>query len=273
MTATSATIKDRQVKWNELLKKATSEPGVISKAYSTFWRYSSGNQLIAFFDCMMRGIPVGPIACFNKWKELGRHVKKGQKAIALCMPISRKGRKTEKDAAGNDVEIEFSYTRFIFRNNWFVLAQTDGKEYIPEPLPEWNADRALAALKIEKIPFAHLDGNTQGYAQAGRKLAINPVAQHPYKTLFHEIAHILLGHCEQGTQSDSERTPRTLCEAEAESVAMIVGESLGLPGVDESRGYIQNWYGHAEIPEKSAQKIFHVADMILKAGAGIGREN
>jgi len=66
---------------------------------------------------------------------------------------------------------------------------------------------------------------------------------------------------------DGEVIHRSLREAEAESVALIVGESLGLPGSEESRGYIQHWYKESDIPDKSAQKIFKVADQILKAGA------
>jgi len=56
-------------------------------------------------------------------------------------------------------------------------------------LPEWNAEQALAALNIEQIAFTKTDGNCQGYA-CRRKIAINPVAQLPHKTLFHELAHL-----------------------------------------------------------------------------------
>ena len=38
-----------------------------------------------------------------------------------------------------------------------------------------------------------MNGNCQGYAK-GRQIAINPVAQMPAKTTFHELAHIELGH-------------------------------------------------------------------------------
>ena len=55
-------------------------------------------------------------------------------------------------------------------------------------------------------------------------------------------------------------------EAEAESVAMLCCESLGLPGAEFSRAYIQNWLDGSAIPEKSAQKIFSAAHKILKAG-------
>jgi hypothetical protein len=66
------------------------------------------------------------------------------------------------------------------------LGQTDGQELEPITVPEWNAERALTALSIERIPFDHTDGNIQGFARK-RQVAINPLAQLPFKTLFHEL--------------------------------------------------------------------------------------
>jgi hypothetical protein len=78
---------------------------------------------------------------------------------------------------------------------------------------------------------------------------------------------VLLGHTAEGTQLvDDERTPRNLREVEAESVALICCESLGLTGAAECRGYLQHWLNGQTIPEKSAQKIFKAADQLLKAG-------
>jgi hypothetical protein len=53
---------------------------------------------------------------------------------------------------------------------------------------------------------------------------------------------------------------------EAESVALLCLESLGMDGTEYCRGYIQNWLSGATIPERSAQRIFSAADKILKAG-------
>jgi hypothetical protein len=39
-----------------------------------------------------------------------------------------------------------------------------------------------------------------------------------------------------------------------------------MDGAEFCRGYIQNWLSGAEIPERSAQRIFSAADKILKAG-------
>ena len=88
----------------------------------------------------------------------------------------------------------------------------------------------------------------------------------PWKTLFHECGHVLLGHCSEGTFADGEQTPKNLREVEAEAVALLCCESLGLSGAEYCRGYIQNWLDGEVIPERSAQKVFHVADQILRAG-------
>jgi hypothetical protein len=57
-----------------------------------------------------------------------------------------------------------------------------------------------------------------------------------------------------------------LKEVEAESVALLCLESLGMDGAEYCRGYTQNWLQGATIPERSAQRIFSAADKILKAG-------
>jgi hypothetical protein len=119
---------------------------------------------------------------------------------------------------------------------------------------------------VEEIPFDATDGNVMGFARA-RTIAISPLNQMPHKTLFHEIAHILLGHTTEGDQNDGELTPRNLRECEAESVAMLCCAALDLPGVEFSRGYIQSWWGQRNpIPERSAQQVLKVAGQILNAG-------
>ena len=246
-----------------LLDKALTEPGIISTSFRAFHNYSLGNQLLAYLQCAERGLPVGPIATFNGWKDKGRHVVKGQKALMLCMPVTIKGKKKHDD----DEDVRF--TKFIYPNKWFVLSQTDGQAYEPVALPEWTEATALKALDIQRVPFAITDGNTQGYASQ-RTVAISDLAEHPEKTLFHEIAHILLGHTtDEITLTDDAKTPRSLREVEAEGVAFLVGEALGLPGAAESRGYIQHWNARRDaepIPEASARKIFKVATQILTAG-------
>jgi len=246
-------------KMQKYLIEAVSKPGILSAAYSAFHNYSLGNQIAACCQLNARGLNISPIASFKAWQDKGRSVKKGEKAIALCMPIA--GKKIDQETGEETV-----YSFFAWKNNWFSLEQTEGDDYSQElAIPEWTADIALQALNINQGSFNHHDGNCQGYA-SGRSIAINPLAVLPHKTRFHELAHVVLGHCEEVTLSDSDKTPKDIKEVEAESVAYILCSLLGLPGLEESRGYIQSWLAGNSINEKSAQRIFSAADKILKAG-------
>ena len=100
-----------------LLRSAVAEPGTLSTAYRQFHAYSVGNMLLALFQCHQRGLGPGPMATFPRWKELGRHVRKGEKALTLCMPITIKRR----DAADVDADSSAAtFTRFVYRSRWFV---------------------------------------------------------------------------------------------------------------------------------------------------------
>jgi antirestriction protein ArdC len=257
----------------DLLERALTEPGIVSAAYSAFHGYSIGNQVLALLQCLERGIAPGPIATFKGWKDKGRYVRKGQRALVLCMPVTCR-RKTadgpSDDATGTPDAEGQTFTRFVYRPNWFVLSQTDGQPVEPRPMPEWDQTRALQVLDITEEPFALTDGNCQGYAHQ-RTIVVSPLAELPHKTRFHELAHVVLGHTDEaaGGLTDSETTPRSLKEVEAEAVALVCSEALGLPGSEHCRGYIQAWNarrGAEPIPERSAQKVFKAADQILRAG-------
>jgi antirestriction protein ArdC len=255
MTPNSATFAD-------LLLSAVTDPGVVSNAYQQFHTYSLGNQLLAWAQCLASGIQPGPMATFPRWKELGRYVRKGEKAITLCQPVTVK-RTTTTDDGTEEADV---FTRFTYRPRWFVLAQTDGAELPSIATPAWDAARALAALNVAEVPFDVTDGNVLGFAR-GRTIAVSPINPLPHKTRLHELGHVLLGHTAEGDQHDDELTPRHLRECEAEAVAMLCCAALDLPGVEFSRGYIQSWWGGGNpIPERSAQRILKAADLILKAG-------
>ena len=252
----------RGIQFSELLAEALREPGIISSAYSLFHSYSIGNAMAAMFQCHARGITPGPIATFPRWKELGRHVRKGEKAITLCMPVTMKRERETEDGETR----EDRFTRFVWRPNWFVLAQTEGAD-MPAPIaaPGWEAEQALAALAIEQVPFEMMDGNCQGYARK-RSVAVSPLAENPVKTMLHELAHVVLGHTEVSECSDAGELTRADREVEAEGCAYICGSVLGIGGLEKSRGYLQTWLGEGSVSERCAARIFKAADAILKAG-------
>lgn len=266
--------KSNKPDWNALFEQALTQPGVMSKAYSVFHEYSLGNAFLAACQLFDRKLPLSPIATFNKWKELGRMVKKGEKAIQLVMPVQVKIKsKEEEDEAGITGQDQGAATKtiFILKNNWFALCQTDGAEYAQDvAIPKWDKARALASLGITEQDFKSMSGNAQGYAIPNeKKLAINPLAALPWKTTFHEMAHCLL-HSAEAQMADGEMLQRCIKEAEAESVAYLCCATLELPGLEQSRAYIQHWLGSEEQSEefkkKSAARVFAAANKILKAG-------
>src|SRR5215475_14656083 len=149
MANSQPTERHEEIQFRQLLEEAATKPGTLMRAYSLFWNYSLGNQILALMQANRRGIVLGPIASFNRWKELGRHVKRGEKAIELCMPVTCKRTVTERNAEG-EAETEITFKRFVFKRNWFMLAQTDGAEYTMPAIQAWDRARALATLNVEE---------------------------------------------------------------------------------------------------------------------------
>lgn len=257
--------------WGELLYSAVHTPEKLLAAYTAFHNYSFGNALLALEQCISRKIEPGPLNSYKGWLAIKRQVRKGQKGLCLCMPVAYKKRVTGKAALeateGSEDSQEEMRQRFVFRNYWFVLAQTEGEAPYEQPIPGFNLDIALQSLNITRTTFDEINGNVQGFAHQ-REIAVSPIAELPLKTTLHEMGHVVLGHTSSKTLVDLEHMYRSIREVEAESVALICCESLGLPGAEAARGYIQHWLqGEKEIPNQSAARIFSAAQTILKAGS------
>lgn len=264
-SSTTSTSAQREMRWQDLMKTVLTTPGVMSTAYRAFHRYSVLNQVLAWGQLAERGIALAPLATFKAWKAKGRQVSKGQKAVWLWMPLSFK-----KEVDTDQGKVEKRFMMFRLKPLWFAYTQTEAipgeEQQVPQlaDARQWDEETALAALGIKKVPFDMANGNCQGFARE-REVAINPMAAHPLKTMFHELAHIILGHTSEKFTSAA-FLARDLKELEAESVALLCCDSLGLPGLENSRDYIQSWFKGSEVPDKSIQKIFSAADKILKAG-------
>jgi antirestriction protein ArdC len=239
-------------------------------AYTAFHNYSFGNALLALEQCMRRNLEPGPLNTYRGWLEKKRQVRKGERGITLCMPMPfKRAAQCETNDETDTAQPEMRYA-FRFRAYWFVLAQTEGDETYAAPIPNFDIEAALRTLNIDRIPFDEINGNIQGFARA-RQIAISPVAALPHKTTFHELAHVVLGHTTTERLVDSEQTAPHLREVEAESVALICCETLGLEGAEFCRGYIQHWLkAEKEIPNHNAARIFNATTSILKAGAPAG---
>jgi len=281
--AIRSSLEDKKMPWMALLDEALNAPGTLSQAYGLFHRFSMCNQMLAWSQ--LPSELRGPLKTFKGWQELGRNVRKGEKAIALYMPFSIKPKaeqgvdekEKENDTVGKKkAKASKSRTSFMLRNNWFSLAQTDGEqEPTFDPPPEWSVERALDVLGVTRVNFELANGNVQGYAVfKGRKVAISPLCEHPLRTLFHELAHLDLHALGDPLAPHGQRPPDDVREVEAETVAYLVADALGVEmdsdAIEKSRGYIQNCMqdtaARAEFAKTRASRVFGCAQRIIAAG-------
>jgi antirestriction protein ArdC len=242
----------------QLLEALLTAPGSDLSEYTRFHNYSARN--LGWF--LMQGISPQPVATYNKWRELNRQVRKGEKAAYVLRPITVKSR-DEVDEQGQPK----TFRRFKPVKAIFGLDQTDG-----EPLPrletrEWSLSRALGRLAVEQVDFTDFDGNTAGYSY-DRKMAVSPVAVHPLKTALHELAHIQSGHTTPENVAEYGKH-RGRMEFEAEAPAYLTLSRLGELTEDQaasSRSYCQSWLRGEQPSEASISKVLRVHDELYNAG-------
>lgn len=275
-TATKSKPKNTaaEIDWMATFTEAMNAPGALGNTYNRFYNYSLLNQI----RLMMQGL-LEPVATYNRWTELGRQVRKGSHAKSVLAPVlvtkivtddNGKAKIVDGKPVKRQVLIGFRDSRTVFG-----FSDTDGDELPEIEIPAWSSERALAALDVSRVAFAEIDGNRQGYSyedDKGRHVAINPVAVYPVKTMLHELAHLVLGHC----KAKEGEIHRGIAEFEAEATAYLVAKEIELAAWDpaESRKYIDGWLTHeghrdddrTEVTDKSIGRIFSAANKILVAG-------
>jgi N-terminal domain of anti-restriction factor ArdC len=234
-------------------------------AMARFHNYSFGNIL-----AIARQRPTATrVAGFGTWKEMGRFVKKGEKGIQILAPMIGYRRKKEDAEQDRDTSAKPQPMLIGFRAVYvFDVAQTEG-----EDLPEFehnitgevgaNRDRLIAFLAQQNIAleFNEKIAPALGVSYGG-KIALLPGQSkaEEFTTLVHETAHELLHKAERRTM-----TTATVRETEAEAVAFIVGQSVGLEMGNASSDYIQMYAGNAALLAESLEVIQHTSAVILAA--------
>jgi hypothetical protein len=231
-------------------------------AMARFRNYSFGNIL-----AIARQKPTATrVAGFRAWKELGRFVKRGEKGIQILAPMTGYRR---KEATEQEPEEKPRPVLIGFRivHVWDV-SQTEGAD-----LPEYEAtvsgevgeyrDRMLDFLVQRDIALEFNDGIAPAFGVSyGGKIALLPGQSEPqeFVTLVHETAHELLHKAERRTF-----TTATVRETEAEAVAFVVGQAVGLEMGKSSSDYIQMYSGNAALLAESLEVIQRTAAIILAA--------
>jgi antirestriction protein ArdC len=228
-------------------------------AMGRFHEYSWGNVMLI----LTQKPDARKVAGFNTWKKFNRFVKKGEKGIVVIAPMLIKPKEAQEtgDAKDNDSILRFKAVYV------FDVSQTDG-EAMPEFArvagnPNGHTDRLkkLVAEKGIELTYSAEIGPAQGLSHGG-KITLRPDLSpaEEFSTLVHELAHEILHRGERRKE-----TSKTIRETEAEAVAFVVCEAIGLDSNTAAADYIQLYDGDKETLAQSFGFIQQTASEILAA--------
>src|ERR1700743_775763 len=120
---------------------------------------------------------------------------------------------------------------------------------------------ALKKAKGVELEFKESIAPALGMSYGGR-IAILPgqAAAEEFSTLVHELAHEMLHKAERRTA-----TTKTVRETEAEAVAFVVSQTIGLNAGRASADYIHLYHGNAALLTESLEVIQKTSGVILSA--------
>ena len=250
------------------------------KTMSNFHHYSFRNSLLIY----LQNPDASLVAGYNAWQKVNRNVMRGEKGIEIVAYTPKTIWVNERvlDDHGKPVLDEHGKQVYEKRREKipaykpvyvFDVSQTRG-----EPLPDFgprtleadveNLDTIMAALRqISPLPIHQEpieDSDTRGFCSFGQqKIVVRegmPPAQ-TLKTAVHEIAHAIMHD-----PASEDRPDRHTREVEAESVAFLVCDKLGLDTSDYTFPYLAGWSGSQELEQlhASLDRIQHVANVLIQ---------
>ena len=230
------------------------------------------------------------VAGYNKWLELGRHVRKGEKAIRIRGFSSRKITDTDPET-GDDTErkiatypilsvFDISQTDPITEvTDWMRTKNPNARAWVdlaspahtligddPADIYTRAADYITAqgwTVTREQIAEEGTNGYTTTDGTRRIVVADNLTDAQAAKTMLHETAHALM-HTD--IEAADYIAHRGRCEVEAESVAYITAGMLGVDTSNYSIGYIAGWSeGDPQVIADTAARVLEVSRRIAAA--------
>jgi len=245
--------------------------------------YSLHNYIIAMLQMKRRGLEgITFIAPYSTWKEKGRQVKKGQKALKILAPMISKYWVDEvgkyhwisrKNPAPKGVEIKTMLTGFQLVPV-FDFSQTEGDEIKDfevvkgglqgvwsEGESKYSLDHVLSVSGITVNFYDVSRKGEEGYTN-GSVVGLLDHRDEPGKeqdmisTFVHEWAHFKLHFDEQGS-----KVPGAVKEVEAETVAFVVCSLLGFKSL-QAPIYIKGWEKKTKDTKPRIDKVLKVVESI-----------
>jgi antirestriction protein ArdC len=231
-------------------------------AMAKFRNYSFGNIML-----IARQKPdATSVAGFRAWNSLGRFVRRGEKGISILAPMISNRRKNNASEEQTEDATKSQPRLFGFRAVYvFDITQTEGKD-LPA-LTEVSGDasgyreRLVKFVETQGIVLSYSDriAPAKGLSHGGRiTLLCGMQPAEEFSTLTHEIAHEILHRGDRRAL-----TTKQVRETEAEAVAFVVCQSLGLDTGTASSDYIQLWHGDADLLRASLEAVQQTAALIL----------
>lgn len=239
-----------------------------------FHRYSPNNQLLL----ALQGAE-GHVASYNTWKKIPStaggtcQVAKGQKGLTILAPMTSKS--TDVDEATGEETTRQRLRGFravkVFHQGQLIAPPAVGDEVMPELLQGddrwehvWSAvsgqleSDGFEVTRHSRSPVEKWNGMT---SYADRRVLVADTLEPPQalKTLLHEWGHVELDHEHRADLG------RPIKEVEAESVAYLLAQSVGLDSAAYSLPYITAWAG-GDIANvrKTAEQVLTTAKRLVQ---------
>jgi len=233
-------------------------------AMGRFHNYSFGNIL----EIARQKPDATRVAGMYAWNQLGRKVVKGQKGIRILAPMIGIRRKKDSEAE-KDITRQNQPVLVGFRSACvFDVSQTEGaplpnlSERVKGEVGEYR-ERLVDFLTTQDIELEFTESIAPALGMSyGGRIAILPgqAAAEEFSTLVHELAHEMLHKAERRTA-----TTKTVRETEAEAVAFVVSQTIGLDTGRASADYIHLYHGNAALLTESLEVIQRTSALILSA--------
>ena len=247
-----------------------------------FHRYSQRN-----IDLIYSQNPsASQVAGFKKWQnDFKRSVNKGEKGIRITAPIIKKLTPDDQKRLDTTEEKAIVGYRYI---PVFDISQTSGepvlsaKDFVKENLADhqnvtslYNAFKDYlnqqTDLKVSEVPLATLNG-AKGYFQPSTNEIViggdEPDNALKLKTLYHEYAHSQL----HGLKSAFKDRPRAYQETQAEAVAYVAMQNIGVDTSNYSLGYVATWAKDKAVIHSALSEIQQVSNKVIELSDGLTKQ-
>ena len=226
------------------------------------------------------------VAGFKQWQTaFNRSVNRGEKAIRIAAPIIKKLTPEDQKRLDTTEEKAIVGYRYI---PVFDISQTSGepvlsaKDFVKENLVDHKNVTNLynelkdylnnnTDIKVSEKSLSEL-GGAKGYFQPNTNEIViggdEPDNALKLKTLYHEYAHSQL----HGLKSAFKDRPRAYQETQAEAVAYVAMQNIGVDTSNYSLGYVATWAKDKAVIHSALSEIQQVSNKVIELSDGLTKQ-